>query len=192
MSASVRCKSSFWVASIASLAAIALCLGARPVLAGDATLTWTAPTQRTDGSALTNLASYRIYYGTSATALTQTAPVTNPGLVTYTIQNLAPGTWYFSMTALDAGGLESARTNIVTKTILQAPPNPPGNLVVAALVVYQVIGTPDRFAMIPVGTVPAGTPCDPLQTINGRYAVPRAAVSWYGSIKPQIVVAQCS
>jgi len=37
---------------------------------GFATLTWTAPTQRTDGSALTNLASYRIKYGTTSGAPT--------------------------------------------------------------------------------------------------------------------------
>lgn len=179
-------------ACIASLAAIALCLGASQVHAGDATLTWTTPTQRTDGSALTNLASYRIYYGTSAASLTQTASVTNPGLVTYTIQNLAPGTWYFAMTALDAGGLESARTNVVSKVILQAPPNPPGNLTVAALLVYQVSGVPNKFQLAAVGTVPAGTVCDPTQSVNGYYAVPREAVIWYGNVRPRVVVAHCA
>jgi len=40
--------------------------------------TWTAPTTNNDGSALTNLASYRIKYGRSSTSLDQIASVTNP------------------------------------------------------------------------------------------------------------------
>ena len=46
-----------------------------------------------------------------------TANVTNPGLTSYVIENLANGTWYFVMTAVDGAGLESARTNPVSKTI---------------------------------------------------------------------------
>ena len=84
---------------------------------GSATLTWTAPTENDDGSALTNLAGYRIQYGTSATALTQTVQVANPGLTTYVIDNLAQGTWYFSMKSYTSAGLESAPTNVVSKTI---------------------------------------------------------------------------
>jgi hypothetical protein len=33
---------------------------------GRATLSWTAPTENTDGTTLANLAGYRIRYGTSA------------------------------------------------------------------------------------------------------------------------------
>lgn len=84
---------------------------------GSATISWTPPTTRTDGSALTNLGSYRIYYGTSPSTLTSTANVTNSSLSTFVISNLAAGTWYFAMTALDAAGVESARTNTVSLVI---------------------------------------------------------------------------
>lgn len=84
---------------------------------GSATLTWTAPTQNEDGSALTNLAGYRISYGTSATALTQTVQVANPGLTTYVIDNLAQGTWYFAMRSYTSAGLESQPTNVVSKLV---------------------------------------------------------------------------
>ncbi|MBV6422382.1 MAG: hypothetical protein NAOJABEB_00161 [Steroidobacteraceae bacterium] len=84
---------------------------------GSATLTWTAPTQNEDGSALTNLAGYRILYGTSAAALTQTIQVANPGLTTYVIDNLAQGTWYFAMRSYTSAGLESAQTNVVSKVV---------------------------------------------------------------------------
>ena len=84
---------------------------------GSATLTWTAPTENDDGSALTNLAGYRIRYGTAPTALTQTVQVANAGLTTYVIDNLAQGTWYFAMTAYTSAGLESLPTNVVSKVV---------------------------------------------------------------------------
>jgi hypothetical protein len=84
---------------------------------GSATLTWTAPTENDDGSTLTNLAGYRINYGTSPTALTQTVQIANAGLTTYVIENLAQGTWYFSMKSYTSAGLESMPTNVVSKLI---------------------------------------------------------------------------
>ena len=49
-----------------------------PTTNGSATLSWTPPTQNTDGSTINNLAGFRIQYGTSASALTQTIEVTTP------------------------------------------------------------------------------------------------------------------
>lgn len=195
-----RSSWSFSAVCIASLAAIALCLGAMPTHAGDAVLTWTLATQNTDGTAIpasgpTSLASTRVEWGTCSGSNFGTASgqqtVATPA-TTYTITGLAAGTWCFRAYSRTVAGLESAPTNAVTKTILQAPPQPPGNLTVAALVVYQFIGTDDAVALLPVGTVPAGTACDPLQSVNGRYAVPRAAVTWYGNVKPRVVFAQCA
>jgi hypothetical protein len=50
-----------------------------PPSTGAATLSWQAPTQNTDGTALTDLAGYRIVYGTSQSALNQTITISNPG-----------------------------------------------------------------------------------------------------------------
>jgi Putative Ig domain len=83
---------------------------------GTATLDWTPPTENTDGTALTNLAGYHIYYGTSADNLTEVVKVTNPGLTAYTLSNLAPGTWFFSVTSYSSTGAESTRTGIVSAT----------------------------------------------------------------------------
>lgn len=84
---------------------------------GTATLSWQAPTQNTDGSALTNLAGYMIEYGTSPSALSQTIKVANPGLVTYVISNLSPGTWYFGTLAYTTTGMQSALSALKSKTI---------------------------------------------------------------------------
>ena len=200
MCRSRRWNWSFSAGCIALWAAFALCLSASPASAGDAVLTWTLATANTDGSAIpatgpTSLAATRVEWGTCSGSNFGTASgqqtVATPA-TTYTITGLAAGTWCFRAYSRTVAGLESAPTNAVTKTILQAPPQPPGNLTVAATVVYQLIGTPDRFATIPVGTIPAGTPCDTTQAVLGLYVVPRAAVTWYGSTRPQSVLAQCS
>lgn len=200
MCRSVRLNSSFWAACIALSAVFVLSAWPKTASAGDAALTWTLATQNTDGSAIpasgpTSLASTRVEWGTCSGSNFGTASgqqtVATPA-TTYTITGLAAGTWCFRAYSRTVAGLESAPTNAVTKTILQAPPQPPGNLTVAALVVYQFIGTDDAVALLPVGTVPAGTACDPLQSVNGRYAVPRAAVTWYGNVKPRVVFAQCA
>jgi hypothetical protein len=80
-------------------------------------LDWMPPTENEDGSVLTNLAGYTIYYGTSASNLTQSVKVTNPGLSAYTLSNLASGTWYFAVTSYSATGVESARSGVVSTTI---------------------------------------------------------------------------
>ena len=66
---------------------------------GSAELSWTAPTQNTDGTALTNLAGYRILYGTSSSNLNQMIQVANPSLATYVVTGLSSGTWYFAVKA---------------------------------------------------------------------------------------------
>ena len=82
-----------------------------------ATLEWIPPVTTTDGATLTNLAGYRIYYGTDVTKLVQRIDVTNPGIATYVIEGLAPATYYFAVTAIDGRGAESARSNAGRKEI---------------------------------------------------------------------------
>jgi hypothetical protein len=88
-----------------------------PTANGAATLTWTPPTRNTDGSTLTNLAGYRIYYGTSANSLTKTINVNSAGVSSYVVSDLAPATYYFAVTAYNKSGAESARSTTVSKVI---------------------------------------------------------------------------
>lgn len=82
-----------------------------------ATLEWMPPLTTTDGATLTNLAGYRIYYGKDVTSLVQRIDVDNPGVATYVVEGLASGTYYFAVTAVDARGAESARSNAGRKEI---------------------------------------------------------------------------
>jgi hypothetical protein len=84
---------------------------------GSADLTWTAPTRNEDGSALTNLAGYKIRYGTSASALTQSLDVPNPTITNARVAGLAAGTWYFTVASYTNTGVESAPAGPVWKAI---------------------------------------------------------------------------
>ena len=84
---------------------------------GVATLDWQPPTQNSDGTILTNLAGYTVYYGTDRNNLSQSVKVSNPGLASYTVTGLTSGTWYFAVTSYSADGVESTRTTTVATTI---------------------------------------------------------------------------
>ncbi|MGB8327734.1 MAG: putative Ig domain-containing protein [Steroidobacteraceae bacterium] len=88
-----------------------------PTATGSATLSWVPPSQKTDGSPLANLAGFRVYYGKSATALSNIINLSNPGTTSYTITPLTSGTYYFTVTAYDMNGAESAQPSPVSKTI---------------------------------------------------------------------------
>ena len=90
---------------------------ALPTGDGTATVSWEAPTITTQGTALTNLAGYRIYYGLSESELTQSVKLDNVGTQTYVVDNLGAGTWYFAVKAVTSVGIESPLSEIVSKTI---------------------------------------------------------------------------
>lgn len=179
--------------------AVAL-LAAKFSHAGEARVSWSPPTQRVDGTALDNLAGYRVLWGTSSRDYIQSAVVMHP-TTTYTVTDLPAGTHYFAVTAFDANDLESAYSAEVSKTIEalpDIPPEPPAGLTVqeTARAVYSFQNTADRITLVPVGTVPAGTPCNGEQAVrdsNGvtGYVVPKSAVTWAGTVRSEVVVAEC-
>ncbi len=84
---------------------------------GSATLTWVAPTQNEDGSPLTDLAGYRIYWGTTPGSYPNSVTINNSSISTYVVENLAPGTYEFVATSFNSAGVESAMSNPATKVI---------------------------------------------------------------------------
>lgn len=89
----------------------------KSVSTGTVTLDWTPPTENSDGSALTNLAGYTVYYGTSPDNLTESVQVSNPGVTAYTLSNLASGTWYFAVSSNSSAGAESVRSSVISTQI---------------------------------------------------------------------------
>jgi hypothetical protein len=84
---------------------------------GTATVNWNIPSTNSDGTPLTNLSGFRVYYGTAADSMTKVAQIANSGVSTYVVTNLAPTTWYFAIKAYTSSGVESTISNIASKTI---------------------------------------------------------------------------
>ncbi len=80
-------------------------------------LSWFAPTENTDGTAMTDLAGYKIYWGTDPGALSNMVTIDNPAVVTYVIDNLVPDTYYFVATAVNIEGAESDLSDVTVITI---------------------------------------------------------------------------
>jgi hypothetical protein len=97
--------------------AMSFSISVTAIATGRVTLQWAPPTENTDNTALTDLAGYKIHYGTNPSALSQTVSLDNSGLTAYVVENLSPGTWYFAITAVTAAGTESNYSNVANKTI---------------------------------------------------------------------------
>lgn len=80
-----------------------------------ATLSWTAPSQNTDGTAISDLAGYTIVYGTSQNALDQSVRIDNATASTWSMENFPSGTYYFAVKAFTASGIESSLSGVVSK-----------------------------------------------------------------------------
>src|SRR5262245_23486435 len=113
----------------ASSIAIGVLLSGTLLSAGSSTAgildaSWTAPTTNTDGSPLTDLAFYRLYYGPSTSPCPGSAPVqvatpsSTPGpnqTMSYRLTGLTAGTLYnVAVTAVDSVGMQSACSSVAS------------------------------------------------------------------------------
>jgi len=81
------------------------------------TLSWVAPTLNDDGSALTDLAGYTIYYGTASGNYTSQILIDNASITTYLLENLSPDTYYFAAKAFNSSGVESSYSGEAVKSL---------------------------------------------------------------------------
>jgi hypothetical protein len=84
---------------------------------GSVTLNWTAPTQNEDGTTLTDLAGYKLYWGTTPGNYTESVTIENASVLTYVVENLAPGTYEFVATSFNTSGVESRYSGAATKIV---------------------------------------------------------------------------
>ena len=84
---------------------------------GNVSLSWQAPTDNTNGSTLLNLSGYVIHYGSVSKTYTSTITIDNPGLTSYVVEDLPPGTYYFTMTSTTASGAHSSLSAEASTTI---------------------------------------------------------------------------
>jgi Putative Ig domain len=83
---------------------------------GSALVSWSAPTMNSDGSALTDLAGFHVYYGTDPGNLTR-VDVQGANNVTYSAGSLIAGTYYFTVAAYNGSGVESAQPAVISTVI---------------------------------------------------------------------------
>jgi len=87
---------------------------------GAISLSWTAPVARTDGTplSLSEIAGYRVHYGTSSGNYTGHINITNGSLQSATVNGIPVGRYYVAMSTYDARGLESRYSAPVVKSAL--------------------------------------------------------------------------
>ena len=84
---------------------------------GSMSLSWTPPTENVDGTPLTNLAGYNLYYGKIAGIYNNQIRIDNPSVSTYLVENLVPATYYVVSTSFNSLGEESGYSNVVAVTV---------------------------------------------------------------------------
>ena len=139
---------------------------------GTATINWTAPTRNSDGSTLTDLASYKVLYGNSSGNLNMSKTVSDPRATSTSIGSLGQGTWYFAVRAVNSKGVESNNSSAVSKSITGASAAKTVNITISGTTptptyktistrVYDVVfqnGT--RVRGREVGSISKGKACD--------------------------------
>ena len=92
-------------------------------------LSFEAPSENVDGTPLTDLAGYVVYWGTSSRNYTAAYEITlrelNDQERDFASIRVAPGTYYVAMTAVDAEGNESAYSNEVRKETVEVATEAP-------------------------------------------------------------------
>jgi hypothetical protein len=78
---------------------------------------WNPPTENEDGSTLTDLAGYDVYWGKQSRTYYGTARISSASWTQFQPKSLAPGTYYMAVTARDAQGNESGYSNEIQVVI---------------------------------------------------------------------------
>ena len=175
------------------------------VVAKDIIISWTNATLNTDGTLIpiditdpSSLEFTVVFWGLclpgdfpdqpfSEQTVSTTVPVQKDSIVIIIEE---PGRYCFVASHINKKGLMSDLSN-PTVSVVANTPAPPANLIVQDMIVFYVIQQPGTFILLPIGTVPVGTVCDSTQSVNGFFAVPVDQVTWTGTVRPLVVVAQC-
>ena len=177
---------------------------------GTATISWTMPTQWTDGKPLTTLAGTEVFSGLGPNALTRVAEVPVPA-TSYTVSGLIDGTWYFAVRVLTTDGFYSGMTNpvsLLVQSTTPPPPPPPPPVVVWKVATNGTSATRPAYELIldatgktnvrgyQLGTVPIPQPCGATTLIAGAteyHSVAEADVTLQSpTYKGRALVAVCS
>ena len=104
---------------------------------GTVTLRWNPPVQNEDGSRLTDLAGYRVYWGPSEQPFLNRIDIDSPEATSYVLEDLPNGEWHLAVSAVTERALES---KLITGTVLIQD----GEVTVDEATLGKVISKPDE------------------------------------------------
>lgn len=177
------------------------------VLAGVAVVSWSPPTTNTDGSGIPSsgagsITEHRVQYGTCASGggfgTAQGQVIVAMPATSAEINSFSDGqTVCFRAFAKNTYGLESAASNVASKTFDPPKPRPPV-LVVVDPVAFDIRLDRDLVARLgrDVGTVAPGTACNGTAFVVTRraayYVIDNASVSFNKEPRSSVIVARCA
>lgn len=89
----------------------------RRIAVGSATVLWDIPTTNADGTPMSDLDHFIVYYGTESGVYSQSVVVPDPQANRVVVDNLPIGTWFFAVSAVDESGNESALSDEASKVV---------------------------------------------------------------------------
>ena len=84
---------------------------------GSATVSWDTPTMNADGTDLTDLAGFNVHYGQESGNYSDIVVINDATATSLVIDELAPGSWYFAVSAFDLSGNQSDLSSEVSKVV---------------------------------------------------------------------------
>lgn len=84
---------------------------------GSVSLSWQPPTENEDGTPVTDLSGYKIYYGKSSGLYDNEVDIGDPDMTNYVVDNLLPDTYYFAATAYNESGVESSYSGEAVRSV---------------------------------------------------------------------------
>lgn len=162
---------------------------------GSWTIGWAQPMTYTDGSLIAaepagknKPVTYKVVYGTSAAALTQTKAVADATATSATLTGLTNGTWFAAVRATTPSPVDSDNSAVISKSIVVAPvtaskaasvavskvPSPPTNPVTIETTARNVTVNYDYFLFLSgsaIANVPLGVDCDPKRRTDDGFNV---------------------
>lgn len=171
---------------------------ATTAMAGDAVVSFTYPTARTDGAALplseiqhvlieAGTCSAPNVFGTKEAEIFVAPPVT-----VGTITTPGYGDKCYRAYTVDTDNRFSDPTGVISKNFPVQPPNPPGSFVFEGSTAYELkmLGNGEIRLGRNVGTVTETVECG-ATIVDSYVVVPNETVDFYRTAKSSVVVAEC-
>lgn len=194
-----------------------LLAGAAPSVAQAETkrVCWVNPVENTDGSDIPatgevgSTALDRIYvqygtrdgtaFGTIQGRVSVAAPANCLDLSLVVVQEYALRAFVCNKTRTDSSTADAGLSgcsdfsNVALVEVQPPRPMPPSGLATQGdPLAYTILQSDNRIALVPVGRVPEGTPCDASQPVLDKFVIPRSAVQWASSsVQPRVVLGSC-